>query len=196
MRRFSPLSFPPRKRGPRNRGGAAATERTSAQWAFRRQDAQALLKSQHPPCCGGRGGSMSFWPPSRARLPLGPGVRRENVGVGKRGPRSHDGAAATERTPAQWTILRKEAPALLKRQHHPSCGGRGWSMSFWPPSRARWPLGPGVRRPTERVGKRGPRSHDGAAATERTSAQRAFRQYDARVLLKTSTLRAAEAVVV
>src|SRR5690625_2197920 len=29
-------SFPPRKRGPRSRGGAAATEWTSAQWAFGR----------------------------------------------------------------------------------------------------------------------------------------------------------------
>src|SRR5690625_2015516 len=36
MRGFTPLSFPPRKRGPRNRGGAAVTERTSAQRAFRR----------------------------------------------------------------------------------------------------------------------------------------------------------------
>ena len=32
---FTPLSFPPRKRGPRSRGVAAATVRTSAQWAFR-----------------------------------------------------------------------------------------------------------------------------------------------------------------
>src|SRR5690625_1270200 len=38
------LSFPPRKRGPRNRGVAAATERTSAQRIFRRHDAQTLLK--------------------------------------------------------------------------------------------------------------------------------------------------------
>src|SRR5690625_7596768 len=44
--------------------------------------------------------------------------------------------------------------------------------------------------------KRGPRNRGGAVATKRTSAQRAFRQHDARVLLKTSTLRAAEAVVV
>src|SRR5690625_761707 len=32
-----PLSFPPRKRGPRNRGGTAATKRTSAQRTFRWQ---------------------------------------------------------------------------------------------------------------------------------------------------------------
>src|SRR5690625_416101 len=42
------LSFPPRKRGPRNRGGPAATERTSAQWAFRRHGACALLKNSTP----------------------------------------------------------------------------------------------------------------------------------------------------
>src|SRR5690625_6542812 len=42
---FSPPSFPPRKRGPRNRGGAAAAERTSAQWAFRQHDDRVLLKS-------------------------------------------------------------------------------------------------------------------------------------------------------
>src|SRR5690625_5237238 len=44
--------------------------------------------------------------------------------------------------------------------------------------------------------KRGPRSRDGAAVTERTSVQRAFCQHDAQALLKESTLRAAEAVVV
>src|SRR5690625_3888653 len=114
MRRFSPLSFPPRKRGPRNRGGAAATERTAAQWACRRQDAQALLKCQPRPCSGRLGGPMSFWPPSSARWPLGPGVRRENEGVGKRGPRSHDGAAATERTSAQRAFRQHDARVLLK----------------------------------------------------------------------------------
>src|SRR5690625_1438607 len=36
---FTPRSFPPRKRGPRNHGGAAATARTPAQWAFRRHGA-------------------------------------------------------------------------------------------------------------------------------------------------------------
>src|SRR5690625_2358453 len=51
---------------------------------------------------------------------------------------------------------------------------------------------PGRRR----VGKRGPRSRDGAAVTERTSAQGVFRRHNAWVLLKESTLRAAEAVVV
>src|SRR5690625_563946 len=57
---FIPLSFPPRKRGPRSRDDAAATERTSAHWALRRHDARGLLKrkgkrkrwlfgSSHPP---------------------------------------------------------------------------------------------------------------------------------------------------
>src|SRR5690625_1471064 len=91
-------------------------------------------------------------------------------------------------------------------------------MSSWLPSRARWPLGPGVRweddeRALRQIGpsaflrlhgalptfpprKRGPRSRDGAAVTERTSVQRAFCQHDAQALLKDSTLRAAEAVVV
>src|SRR5690625_1884381 len=72
------LSFPPRKRGPRGRGGAVATERTSAQWAFRWNDARGFLKEQHPPCCGGRGGSMPFWPLPSARWSLDPGFRREN----------------------------------------------------------------------------------------------------------------------
>src|SRR5690625_3822201 len=46
---FTPHSFPPRKRGPRNRDGAAATERTSAQWVFCWNDAQALLKNSTLP---------------------------------------------------------------------------------------------------------------------------------------------------
>src|SRR5690625_7005305 len=54
-------------------------------------------------------------------------------------------------------------------------------MSFWLPSNAPWSLGPGVRRENEGVGKRGPRIRGGAAATERTSAQRALRRQDARV---------------
>src|SRR5690625_899901 len=75
---FIPRSFPPRKRGPRRRGGAAVTERTSVQWVFRQHDARVLLKEQHPLCCGSHGGLMSFWSPSRAPWSLGPGVRREN----------------------------------------------------------------------------------------------------------------------
>src|SRR5690625_3891587 len=78
------FSFPPRKRGPRNRSGAAATERTSAQRTFRRRGAQALLKKQHPPCCGGCGGLMSFWLPPSAPWPLGPGLRRENDEINRR----------------------------------------------------------------------------------------------------------------
>ena len=34
QRQLRALPFPPRKRGPRSRGGAAATGRTSAQWVF------------------------------------------------------------------------------------------------------------------------------------------------------------------
>src|SRR5690625_1471066 len=87
-------------------------------------------------------------------------------------------------------------------------------MSSWLPSRARRPLGPGVRweddeRALRQIGPsaffrflralspyttrfRSPRSRDGAAVTERTSVQRTFCQHDAQALLKSSTLRAAE----
>src|SRR5690625_2015514 len=99
---------------------------------------------------------------------------------------------------------------LFKRRHPPCRGDRGGSMSFWPPPSAPWSLDPGVRRenderdrrqtrPLSRFSdfrhafyvssalslvsprKRGPRSRGGVAATERTSAQRAFRRRDARV---------------
>src|SRR5690625_861684 len=73
-------SFPPRKRGPRNRGGAASTKRASAQWALRRRDARVVLKRKHSPCHGALDGSMSFWLPPSAPWSLGPGVRRENEG--------------------------------------------------------------------------------------------------------------------
>src|SRR5690625_3842157 len=87
MSGFSPFSFPLRKQGPRNRGGAAVTEQTSVQWNFRRHDARVLLKEQHAPCRGDRGGSMSSWPPPRAPWSLDPGVRRENEESRKaRGP--------------------------------------------------------------------------------------------------------------
>src|SRR5690625_1786539 len=36
------------------------------------------LEEQHAPCCGGPGGSMSFWLPSKVPWPLDPGVRRED----------------------------------------------------------------------------------------------------------------------
>src|SRR5690625_5453121 len=67
-------------RGLRSRGGVAGMERASAQWGFRRHDARVVLKRKHSPCCGGWGGSMSFWLPSSARWSLGPGVRREDGG--------------------------------------------------------------------------------------------------------------------
>src|SRR5690625_7938840 len=58
--------------------GAAATERTAAQRAFRQHDARVLFKRRHPPCCGGCGGLMSVWLPPRAWWSLDPGVRRED----------------------------------------------------------------------------------------------------------------------
>src|SRR5690625_5687318 len=52
---------------PRGRGGAAVTERTSAQRSIPPAGCPGPLERQHPPCRGGCGGSMSFWLPSRAR---------------------------------------------------------------------------------------------------------------------------------
>src|SRR5690625_7717670 len=122
---FMPLSFPPRKRGPRSRDGAAATARTSAQRAFCQHDAQALLKKQHPPCHGGHSGLMSFWLPSRARRSLGPGVRRENENnpppccplrfpPEKRGPRAGVGAAPQPGTQRRQPFARNKLGALSK----------------------------------------------------------------------------------
>src|SRR5690625_3425882 len=67
--RFSPppLSFPPRKRGPRSRGGVAVMERTSAQRVFRRHDVRVVLKRKHALCRGSHDGSMSSWLPPNAR---------------------------------------------------------------------------------------------------------------------------------
>src|SRR5690625_1426604 len=72
---FTPLSFPPRKRGPRSRGGAAATARTSAQRAFRRQHARvhahfvspAKAEAQEPPWrrCHSTDLSAADIPPAR-----------------------------------------------------------------------------------------------------------------------------------
>src|SRR5690625_5466122 len=111
---FPPRSFPPRKRGPRNRGGAVVTERTSAQRIFRRHNVRVSLKEQHAPCCGGCGGSMSFWLPSNAPRSLGPGARRDNEGQESERPRKRGGAAATARTSAQRAFRRHGAGALLK----------------------------------------------------------------------------------
>src|SRR5690625_7537200 len=57
---------------------------------------------------------------------------------------------------------------------------------------------PGSRRSPgkRRVGKRGPRSRGGAAATERASAQQVFHRYSVRGSLKTSALPAAESLVI
>src|SRR5690625_4058534 len=92
MREFSARLGPPRfsdssalsLRFPRESGGPGAAvvplprEWISAQWIFRRHDAWVLVKSRHLLCCGGHGGSMPFWLPSRARWSLGPGVRWED----------------------------------------------------------------------------------------------------------------------
>jgi len=193
---FMPPSFSPRKRGPRGHDGAAATERTSAQWAFRRRGVRVLLKRKHPLCRGGCGGSMSVWLPSSAPWSLGPGPRlfcrggktrgRKARGPGtamwplsrngpqrsgpsagtmsglppcsfpprKRGPRNRGGAAATERTSAQWAFRRRGVRVLLKRKHPLCRGGCGDSMSVWLPSRTRWSLGPGLRRENDKRDRR------------------------------------------
>src|SRR5690625_5568796 len=109
---FPPFSFPPRKRGPRNRGGAAVTKRTSAQRAFRQHDARVLLKTS----------TLRASKPLAVRCPLGchPELRglwipafagktkisfRRALPASfpprKRGPRNHGGAVATKRTSAQ-----------------------------------------------------------------------------------------------
>src|SRR5690625_1031507 len=115
MYRLSLLSFPLRKQGPRNRSGAAVTERTSAQRTFRQHDARVLLKTS----------TLRAAEAVVVRCPLG---------------------------------------------CHPELGGP-------------WVLGPGYSAGAGKrgVGKRGPRNRGGAVATKRTSAQRAFRQHDARV---------------
>src|SRR5690625_863107 len=145
---FIPHSFPPRKRERRSVVCGAPTKRTSAQRIVRRQDAWDFLKEQHAPCCGNRGGPMSFWLPPSAPWSLGPGVRRENEGWESGGP----GAAVVPH------------PLAGPQRSGPSTGTMlGFIPHSFPPR------------------KRGPRSRGGAAATARTSAQRAFHRHDARV---------------
>src|SRR5690625_1770568 len=154
---FTPHSFPPRKRGPRNRSGAAATVRTSAQWVLRRHDAQALLKNSTLPaaeslaarCPFGRhpvlGGPWvpafagktrvkesvrpraavvppSLCAPQPAPRPAGALSLRPPLPIPprKRGPRNRGGAAATERTSAQWVFCWNDAQALLKNSTLPA----------------------------------------------------------------------------
>gem|GEM_PF-2535569 len=119
---FSPPSFPPRKRGPRNRGGAAAAERTSAQWAFRQHDARVLLKTStlraSEPLAvrcplGCHPASRGPWLPAfagktRISFPRAP----SSFPPRKRGPRSRGGAAATERTSVQRTFSQHDARVL------------------------------------------------------------------------------------
>src|SRR5690625_4046590 len=129
MREFSARLGPPRfsdssalsLRFPRDSRSAVDAEVLlprewlSAQWIFRRHDAWVLVKSRHLLCCGGHGGSMPVWLPSRARWFLRPGVRWEDdervlrqIGPSaffrflralpsfpprKRAPRSRDGSA-------------------------------------------------------------------------------------------------------
>src|SRR5690625_1921980 len=114
---------------------------------------------------------MSVCPPPNARWCLGPGVRRENEGVGKRGPRGRGGAAAAGTDLSAVGSPPARCSGSLEKQHPPCRRVLGGPMSFWPPPSARWSLGPGVRRENEGVGKRGPRGRGGAAVTVRTSAQ-------------------------
>src|SRR5690625_3671202 len=131
----------------------------------------SALERKYPPGRGGCGGSMSSWLPSRARWSLGPGVRWEDdervlrqIGPSaffrflralpsfpprKRGPRSRDGAAVTGMDLSAVDIPPARCLGARERKHPPCRGGCGGSMSFWLPSRARWSLGPGVRREDE-----------------------------------------------
>ena len=166
---FPPLSFPPRKRGPRGRGGAAVTERASAQWALRPPSARwSLGPGPRLFCRGGktrgrkaRGPGTAMWPLSRN------GPQRSGPSAGtmsglppcsfpprKRGPRNRGGAAATERTSAQWAFRRRGVRVLLKRKHPLCRGGCGDSMSVWLPPSAPWSLGPGLRRENDKRDRR------------------------------------------
>src|SRR5690625_1984558 len=133
---FIPHSFPPRKRGPGSRAGAAVAERTSAQWLCQRRAAWRPMKSRHPQRSAPSAGTMLGFIP-------------HSFPPRKRGPRSRGGAAVAERTSAQWVLHRHDAWMLMKRRHLLCCGGPGGLMSSWLPSRARWSLGPGVRRENE-----------------------------------------------
>src|SRR5690625_1923166 len=186
---FTPHSLPPRKRGPRNRDGAAATERTSAQWVLRRNDAKALWRNSTLPAAE----ALAAGSPCR-RHPL-PGGRWLPASAGRTGVERGGGrpAAADRRAVgvprARWSGCLGKQPRPCRRV---LCGPSAVS----PSPVARWSRGPGFRRENVGAGKRGPRNRDGAAATERTSAQWVLRRHDAQALLKDSTLCAAEAVVV
>src|SRR5690625_4486064 len=172
-------SFPPRKRGPRNRGGAAAT-------------GMDLSAVDIPParCLGGREKTA----PSVLRRPwrfdvllvagqssVVPGSRRSpgRLGVGKRGAqeprwcRGHGAdLSAVSFPPARCLGAReKTAPSVLRRP---------WRFDALLIA-VQSPVVPGSRRSPGRrgVGKRGPRNRSGAAVTERTSAQRVLRRHDA-----------------
>src|SRR5690625_3927862 len=169
-------SGPPGKRGPRSRGGGAATERASAQRAFRRHGVRIPEKRRHPPCRGGCGGLMSFWLPPRVRRSLGPGLRRENDEINRRQSRPPSSFSGSSTLPfvspakagsqgrlvglfhGMYLSALGVPPARCSSSLHrpaPSCcGGRGGLMSFWLPPSAPWSLGPGLRRENEEVGKR------------------------------------------
>jgi len=127
---------------------------------------------------------MSFWPPSSAPWSLGPGVRRENEGVGKReaqGPRwrrcHRTDLSALGTSPARCSgSFKKKAPSVPQSPWRLDVLLVAVQCSVVPGSRP----SPGKRG----VGKRGSRGRGGPAATERTSAHWALRRHDARVLLK------------
>src|SRR5690625_4126551 len=162
-------SFPPQKRGPRNRGGATPTGRTSAQRIFRQHDARVLLKQDSalraaeamavrcPLGCHPELGGP--WIPAFA----GKTMRELSARLALRAfpipPRSpfvspaKAGAQEPRWCDTHWPDLSAAdiPPARCSgsfetRQRAPCCGGHGGSMPSWLPSRARWPLDPGVRR--------------------------------------------------
>src|SRR5690625_5826112 len=144
--RFPPRSFPPQKRGPRNRGGAAV--------------AGAGLSAVGSPPARCPSGFKKKAPSVPRRLwwfdvllvatqrSVVPGSRRSpgKRGVGKRGPRSRDGVAATERTSAQrvfrWNGVRGFPPhSFPPRKRGPrnrggaAVAGAGLSAVGSPPAR-------------------------------------------------------------
>src|SRR5690625_166249 len=138
-------SSPPRKRGPRNRDGAAAAERASAQRVLRRRGVRVSLKSQRLPAGEAVAARCPFGCHPELRGLWLPAFAGKTKRVGKRGPRSRDGAAAAERASAQRVLRRRGVRASLKRQRPPCRGGRGGPMSFWLPARARRFPDPGPR---------------------------------------------------
>src|SRR5690625_4823434 len=165
---FPPRSFPPRKRGPRSRGVSAP--------------AQADLSAAGVPQARCLGALEKKAPPVPRRLWW------FNVFLV---------ATRCSVVPGSW------APAILpeRGREGKESGGLGtavWPLSWNGPQRSGPSAGTMLGFPPRSFPprKRGPRSRGGAVATERSSAQRAFRRHGAQALLKNTTLRAAETVVV